>query len=472
MVKTAQMLKNTDKPAHLRLIRGLAGVACGAAVSLAVALGMPAAAGAATACPLSEMTSTSQPACFDPFSATSPFNTPIPANQPLAADNAAVLAHMATYNWSIDGFNSEFDFNPDALGTRSVFYASPSDPVMTVHCTNAAGAGSCTGANGVNTDGAKINVPAGAVPFANADAHMTVIETGTGNEYDFWETSVSGSTIDAGVGAEVSVSGDGRGSQGDDGSFALAAGLVRPAELAAGVINHALVVTVPCVNASGASGYAWPAEYGYGSPCGSGWNESTVGAPEMGQLLRLNMTAAQIQASPAPAWQKTIMTALATYGAYIEDVDGDQAAGIDILTQAGSSWTDLGLPDPWVAVTQQFGSSNGDLVSSIPIPVSQLQVVQPCYPEGSCPEPAAAPVAAAPAPPPTPAAPVVVKQKTTPKTTTKTNKPKATHKRKTKHKQKTKHKKHKAAHKHKTSRKHKHKSKHHKPHPPATVQRQ
>jgi hypothetical protein len=343
-----------------------------------------------TSCPLSEMTAGSQPACFVPFSAVSPFNTPIPANATLAPDNAAVLAHMSRYAWSIDGSKSEFDFNPNALGTRPVFYATPSDPVMTVHCKNDAGVGSCTGANGFDTDGATLNVPAGAVPFANADAHMTVIETATGKEYDFWDTSVSGSTINAGVGAEVSVSGDGRGSQGDDGSFALAAGLVRPAELAAGQINHALVVTVPCVNAKGAKGFAWPAQYGYGSPCGEGWSESPVGAPKMGQLLRLNMTAAQIQASPAPAWQKTIMTALSTYGAYIEDVDGIQAAGIDILTQGGSSWTDVGQPNPWFAVTRQFGSLNGDLVSSVPIPVSDLQVVEPCYPEGSCPTAAAA----------------------------------------------------------------------------------
>jgi hypothetical protein len=468
------MLKNTNKHAHFRLIRGFAGLVCGAAVALAGALGAPGAAAAATSCPLSEMTSASQPACFVPFSAVSPFNTPIPANQVLAADNAAVVAHMSTYDWSIDGFNSEFDFNPDALGTRSIFYASPSDPTMTIHCKNDAGVGSCKGTNGVNTDGEKINVPAGAVPFANADAHMTVIETATGQEYDFWDTSVSGSTINAGTGAELSMSGDGLGSWGDNGQFALAAGLVRPAELAAGQINHALVVTVPCVNASGASGFAWPAQGGYGSPCGEGWSESTVGAPQMGQLLRLNMTAAQIAASPAPAWQKTIMTAFSTYGAYIEDTDGNQAAGIDILTQGGSSWTDLGMPDPWLAVTQQFGSANGDLVSSVPIPVSQLQVVKPCYPEGSCPVPTAAATPVAAPPPPAPAAPVVPKQKTTPKHTT-THKHTTAHKHK-KHKTAHKHKKHKTAHKHKKHKtSHKHKSKrhrHHKPHPLPTVLRQ
>ena len=377
------MLKATDRRAHLRLIRRFTGLACGGAIALAVALGAPGAA-AATSCPLSEMTSASQPACWVPFSATSPFNTPIPANAALAPDNSAVLAHMSTYDWSIDGTNSVFDFNPDALGTRPVFYATSSDPVMTVHCTNAAGVGSCTGANGVNTDGVKINVPAGAVPFANQDSHMTVIETATGKEYDFWDASVSGSTIDAGVGAELSVHGDGRGGQGDDGQFALAAGLVRPSELASGQIDHALVVTVPCVNATGPSGYVWPAEQGIATVCGKLWSESPVGAPKLGQLLRLNMTAAQIRASPAPAWEKTIMTAFSTYGAYIEDTDGDQAAGIDILTQGGASWTDLGQRNQWLRVTRRFGSSDGDLVSSVPIPVSHLRVVQPCDPEGSC----------------------------------------------------------------------------------------
>src|SRR3984957_2593600 len=122
MLKTAPKLKNTDEDARLRLLRGVAAFACGAAAAVAVALGAPGAAAAATSCPLSEMTSASQPACFVPFSAVSPFNTPIPANATLAPDNAAVLAHMSRYAWSIDGSNSEFDFNPNALGTRPVFY--------------------------------------------------------------------------------------------------------------------------------------------------------------------------------------------------------------------------------------------------------------------------------------------------------------------------------------------------------------
>ncbi|MFZ0384586.1 MAG: hypothetical protein WAL22_02875, partial [Solirubrobacteraceae bacterium] len=103
MLETAPLPTDTAKHGPLRLIRGSVGFACGLAVALAVALGAPGAAAAATSCPLSQMTSVSQPACFVPFSAVSPFNTPIPANQPLAPDSAAVLAHMSTYDWSIDG---------------------------------------------------------------------------------------------------------------------------------------------------------------------------------------------------------------------------------------------------------------------------------------------------------------------------------------------------------------------------------
>jgi hypothetical protein len=435
------MLKRSHRS---RLIRGCLALFCvAAAVVAALAIfGIFSSDQAAVgSCPLSEMTAASQPACWLPFSATSPFNTPIPANASLAPNNAAVLAHIGSYDWSIDDSNSEFEFTPEVDGTRPVFFATPSDPVMTVHCDNYAGVGSCTGANKVNTDGAKINVPAGAVPYANSDAHFTVIETATGDEYDFWDTSISGSTINAGVGAVVSVSGDGRGSQGDDGQFALLAGLVRPAELASGQIDHALVVTVPCVNATGPTGFVWPAQQGIAYPCSEG-GESSVGAPELGQLLRLNMTAAQIQASPAPAWQKTIMTAFATYGAYIEDTDGAETTGINILTQSPASWTDVGQPDAWQVVTQQFGSSNGELVSSVPIPASDLQVVEPCYPEGSCPVASAASVA------PTPVAPVpVVAPIKAPASTPS-------------HKSTAKHKKHKAK-KHKAK---KHKSRHHRHH--------
>ena len=121
-------------------------------------------------------------------------------------------------------------------------------------------------------------------------------------------------------------------------------------------------MTVPCTSANGANvGYSYPATGGWGEACGDYWNESATGAPELGQLLRLNLTDQQIAASPAPAWQKTIMTALSHYGAYIEDTDGSWDSGVNVITQDSESWTDLGQPDQWAALAKQYGTANGML---------------------------------------------------------------------------------------------------------------
>ena len=392
-----------DSPPRLRarLVALTAALVVAIAVAVAGEILTPMVARAATSCPLSQMSSTSQPACWHSFTGA-PFNTALASAPALAPDSAAVVAHMTAYDWSVGLPGGGFTM---AAGSRPVFFASPSDPTMKIVCTNALGVGSCTGVNHVNIAGQTINVPAGAQTENGSDGHLTVVETATGAEYDFWDTSISGSTIEAGTGSVVNVNtGNGLGAEGDAANFALTAGLLRPSELASGTINHALVVTVPCTDANGATvGYSYPATGGWGEACGDYWNESGSGAPMLGQLLRLNMTDAQIAASGAPVWQQTIMTALAHYGAYIEDTDGSWNSGIDLITQDSTSWTALGLPDQWAGLEQQYGDLGGALSSSVPIPVSQLQVVSACVPEGTCP----ASVAAAPSAPAAPTAPPV-----------------------------------------------------------------
>jgi len=293
---------------------------------------------------------------------------------------------MVARRWRIDGVTSSFSFSPRFFATRAVFFAKPSDPVMTIRCKENPAEGLCTGANRVDVSGMKIHVPRGAMPYRNRDAHMTVIETDTGAEYDFWSTSIRGSTISAKTAGVVNVrTGDGRGSQGDAAQFALSAGLVRPAELASGEIDHALVVTVPCTDGNGTRvGFTWPAEGGYGAPCGPNGSAADDDTPAMGQLLRLDMTDAQIRKSGAPAWQQTIMTALAHYGAYVEDTDSQAAQGIDILAQSSSSWTDLGQSDQWAPLLSRFGSTDGALTSDMPIPIDDLEMVAPCVVRGGC----------------------------------------------------------------------------------------
>src|SRR5579875_1753662 len=396
---------------HRAARHALVRVATGALLA-AAGLGLPGIARADATCATSAMSGASQPACWRPFAASSPFNAELPANPALAPDSAAVQQHMQTYGWSLDDSGNS-GFTLTGNGSRPVYFASPSDPVVTIHCTDESGPGTCRGTNGVDVNGAQINLPAGAVPSANWDAHLTVIEKATGAEYDFWHASISGSTLTAGAGSELDLGGAGTGSQGDAAYFALTAGLLRPSELASGQIDHALVITVPCTNATGANvGYTYPASAGWGEYCGQYWNESAADAPMLGQRFQLAMTDAQIAASGAPAWEQTIMTALAHYGAYIEDTNGSwRDEGMYILTQDPSSWTDVGQADQWASVVSALGGSNSTLTSSVPIPTSDLRLVDTCVTLGTCPGASGPPVSPPtdPAPPasPSPAAPPV-----------------------------------------------------------------
>lgn len=342
-------------------------------------------AAAVSSCQL-RVTSAQPSACWHPFRAGSPFNSELPADPQIAADNGAVQQHMARYGWSLGGSNTDFVLGLG--GSRPVYFATPSDPVLTVDCTDEDGPKTCQGANGVDVNGLHINVPSGARPNPDWDAHMTIIETATGAEYDFWHTSISGSRLTAGSGAVTNaISGDGIRDHGDAANFALSAGLLRPSELLSGRIDHALTIEVPCTNAHGKHvGYTFPATGGWGQYCGQYWHEDASTAPALGQRFYLDMTDRQIAASGAPAWEKTIMTALAHYGAYIEDTNGKWDTGaMFINTQDPTSWTSLGQANPWAAVAAAAGHRGASrLTSPIPIPISKLELVSTCVTETTC----------------------------------------------------------------------------------------
>jgi hypothetical protein len=371
----------------------LAARAAAGLAGLAVLFGAGSArAQAATVCPqdagaaLPAMSGT-QSSCWKPFTSTSPFNTALPSSPKLAADSAAVTRHMSAYHWHVNGSTTGFSLSDN--GTRPVYFATDSDPVITVHCKGVYGPTSCQGASGVNVDGVRVHIPAGARPTANGDGHLAIVETDTGDEYDFWHATVSGAAITADTGVVENVNdSNGTNDGGDAASLALTAGLLRPSELASGRIDHALVISIPCVNANGADvGWVFPASGGWGEPCGQYWNETTAGAPPIGSLFKLNLTDAQIAASGAPKWEQTIMTALAHYGAYAEDTNGgwhDQS--MVIFTQDATSWTSLGEGDQWASTIRQLGGVDKTLSSNVAIPVNKLEVVDPCVVQGTCPD--------------------------------------------------------------------------------------
>jgi hypothetical protein len=336
-------------------------------------------------CALSTFTSTNQPSCWVPYSSSSPFNTPLPANPTLvsAADNAAFQSHVSTYQWGfLGGDSGGSKFIIQDVGSRPIYFANTSDPLMTIKCTSEYGGNGCTGNNGVDINGMQIHIPAGANPTSNGDSHMIVVEVNTGLEFDMLHTSVSGSTITMGTGSEDNTqTGFGINDQGTASGISELAGLLRPSELLSGKINHALTIDIPCSSDS----YVYPANGPYADYCGEFFSESQTGAPANGQLLMLDMTPAQIADSGAPAWEQTVMTAMANYGAYVEDTQGSWDTGeIDIFQQDPASWTDLGVPDQWASTIKALGGTNGSLTSNVPIPMSKMVIVNACVAQKNC----------------------------------------------------------------------------------------
>ena len=87
-----------------------------------------------------------------------------------------------------------------------------------------------------------------------------------------------------------------------------------------------------------------------------------------------------------PRWKKTILRALATYGAYVGDTGG---GGFNFQFQSGSTYTSFGGTDrlvDWASrepgVTAYQGKYIFDLAPGVDW--SRLRVIEPCVAQGTC----------------------------------------------------------------------------------------
>jgi hypothetical protein len=113
-------------------------------------------------------------------------------------------------------------------------------------------------------------------------------------------------------------------------------------------------------------------------------------AAPLGTLLQLDMSDAQIAASGAPAWEQTIMTAMAHYGMYVNDT-GDPGDPVDIDLEALSdiSSTVYGQTPPLAGFIAASGGSYDPAtdqwtLTGPGIPVTALRVISPCFARGAC----------------------------------------------------------------------------------------
>ena len=236
-------------------------------------------------------------------------------------------------------------------GTAS-YFSSSSDPLYTIHCTESWGR--CA------IEGEQVNLPAGAAPSgtwpigsADTDSHMTIVDQESGWEYDLWNVrSIAEGQITARWGGKTRIEGEGLGSDAVAAQFGALAGIIRAPELKAGLIDHALALTVPCT-----VGFVAPAAKG-GLECAEA-GMPTANALPMGAHLRLNMSAEQIEALNAPRWKKAVLEAFSKYGAYVEDTTGD-ASQWGLKWESPADQTSVGGSNGFVSLAKSLGMEAED----------------------------------------------------------------------------------------------------------------
>ena len=320
----------------------------------------------------------SNDACWRPFGRKSPYNRPIPANPKLTPRSASIVARTL-------GFGSIQPLEPmsgnDDPGGNPVYFGQPGDPTFRIHCTEHWGR--------CKAEGRRIHIPAGAMPEGPSDAHLTVIEWDTGWVYDLWAVSASrvprhGGRLSIGWGGRTRAQGNGLGSSATAGHQSTIAGNVRPEELAAGRVDHALAIVVHCDS----GGRVYPAS-GHGQSCAS-VGESNRDAPPEGARFWLDLSPSAIAALPLPRWRRAILTAMSRYGMIV----GDTGGSIAIERESGRSDTSFGRPDPWVRVAEQLGvphiADGTRFGFALDDPITQqvlrthLRVLSPCVSAGRC----------------------------------------------------------------------------------------
>lgn len=270
-----------------------------------------------------------------PFSSDSPWNTPIPANPTLEPDSKALIADFE----SSSPYGEHLDVNIVGYSIP-LYWADGATPVQTVRAD--VGGTGWTGNNGQNTTGT-MPIPNGAQPDPDSDHHLLVIDKAQMKEWGCWNLVKESAGWHAGLCATADLNGTGvrpsavtnptwytsHGARAC--GFPLVAGLIRADEIAAGRIDHALVVAYPHIRAG------W-----YTSPASTAQAANGAGA----QKDRGIPCGGRIQYDPGidldqlglTRTGRIIMRALQEYGAYVGDFSGAISLYADGSPEAQAYW--------------------------------------------------------------------------------------------------------------------------------------
>jgi hypothetical protein len=267
------------------------------------------------------------------FSAASPWNTPIPPNPALEPNSAALVADFMTSS----PYGVHLDINI-ASYSIPVYWADASTPTFPVLAT--------LGGEGWNGYPATLAmpIPAGAAPDPQTDHHMAVVDRTRAIEWGCWDMAFSAAASpqwQAGVCATADLNGTGvrvpknvanpwwlaHGARAC--GFPLVAGLILADEIAAGRIEHALVVAYPHIQRAhftspASTDSAIGVDAPGGVPCGGRLQyDPTIDVATLG-LSRSG---------------QAIVRALQVYGAYVGDYSGALTLYAENSAAARAYWS-------------------------------------------------------------------------------------------------------------------------------------
>ena len=276
------------------------------------------------------------PAGVRPGNASSPFNLPVGPSPTVLANSAVLVAFLLT-----DGGGGPADRVRPEGGSRPMYYAANTDPVVELVATENWGVNPLTGR--------KIRVPVDATAEEQSDGHLTIVLAPLdakvpGETADLWIAKpVSAGKLSFAWGGPGNMTGtllQPEGPSADAANYDLQAGLIRAPELKAGVIPHAITAVVDHVKPS----FVYPASHTDGT-------SNEPGAPAMGQRFYLDYSIAEIKALGFKPWKTAILEALADYGFYIGDSGNNN---LTLLWEGSLTYPDVS-PEPFAAIGAEQG---------------------------------------------------------------------------------------------------------------------
>ncbi len=291
------------------------------------------------------------------FSSQSPWNTKIDRSR-VAPNSDVMISKLLA-----DGDVSPVTPNTNRAWGTPTYFATSSDPLYRLELS-----GNFDYTREI--DGAQIHVPAGAAASEGSDGVIWVVDQTDGFVYAIQRVQIDHSAriINAWKGYRLDSEGLG---------FRFPSGPptgvqpIRPEELAAGYVNHAISMGARCL--SGHPVAPFDQSKTVGKTCAGDTDPATTRL-SMGSVVFLDMSHAQIDALGAPIWQEAILKGLADYGAVV-GLNGGAAWSFKFENRLDR--TSLGEPDPYAAAGLPTNMHFADALDEVGGWEAKLKVQEP-----------------------------------------------------------------------------------------------